>query len=63
MDEKAKNLECFQTGQPVKTSFGLGVIWAINFVDSVIYVVLLKPRSGLYVLRPEQVEVINLSPQ
>lgn len=57
MEEKTNGLEAFHTGQPVVTGFGPGVIRAISFVDNLIYVALSNPRSGLYVLRPEQVEV------
>ncbi len=52
------NIRSFHTGQPVQTDFGPGVVSAISYVDSIIYVSLSREPSALYIFRPEQVEAI-----
>jgi len=52
------NLESFNTGQRVETSFGSGIISAISRIDSIIYVTLSSRPAGLYLFRPEQVKAI-----
>jgi hypothetical protein len=53
------NVESFNLGQKVQTSFGPGIIFAISRVDSIIYVTLSKKADGLYLFRPEQVEAMG----
>jgi len=50
----------FSPGQKVRTSFGPGVVSAFSEIDSIVYVTLSERRSGLYLLRPEQVERLEL---
>ncbi|HJQ68587.1 MAG TPA: hypothetical protein VKA70_06430 [Blastocatellia bacterium] len=50
------SVESFVTGQKVLTGFGPGVVSAISRVDSIIYVTLSNEPTGLYIMRPEQVE-------
>jgi hypothetical protein len=53
------SVESFSPGQRVRTSFGPGTVSAIGRIDSVIYVTLSNESTGLYILRPEQVEAIE----
>ena len=56
------NLTCnllFHPGQKVNTSFGAGVVEAFSSIDSIVYVTLSNRKSGLYLLRPEQVEAAD----
>jgi hypothetical protein len=53
------NVEAFNLGQKVQTSFGPGIISAISRIDSIIYVTLSKKADGLYLFRPEQVEALG----
>ena len=46
----------FTPGQKVSTSFGPGVVSAFSAIDLIVYVALSNDRTGLYLLRPEQVE-------
>jgi hypothetical protein len=52
-------IESFYPGQKVNTSFGAGVVEAFSTIDSIVYVTLSDRRTGLYLLRPEQVEVLS----
>ena len=52
-------IESFVTGQRVQTSFGPGVISAINLIDSIIYVTLSNRPEGLYLFHPEQVQTLG----
>jgi len=42
MSVLSPSLEAFNLGQKVRTSFGMGVISAINRIDSIIYVTRLR---------------------
>jgi hypothetical protein len=53
------SIDSFTIGQRVLTGFGPGVISAIGYVDSIIYVTLDRESAGLYIFRPEQVEAIG----
>ena len=53
----------FSPGQKVRTSFGPGVVSAFSEIDLIVYVALSNRRSGLYLLRPEQVERLEAEPQ
>lgn len=53
------SMEAFNLGQKVRTSFGTGVIAAINRIDSIIYVTLVRRAASLYLFRPEQLEAIK----
>jgi len=53
------SLESFSPGQQVLTGFGIGTVYAINRIDSIIYVTLVKEPAGLYLFRPEQVEALG----
>jgi hypothetical protein len=53
------SIDSFSIGQEVLTGFGPGVISAIGYVDSIIYVTLAEEPAGLYIFRPQQVEVIG----
>lgn len=55
------SVEAFNLGQKVQTSFGPGIISAISRIDSIIYVILSKKADGLYLFRPEQVELLENS--
>lgn len=57
--EMLESIESFHTGQKVYTNFGPGVISAISYIDSIVYVAMSDERSGLYVLRPEQIRATN----
>jgi hypothetical protein len=59
MSALVSSTESFTTGQKVLTGFGPGVVSAISRVDSIIYVTLSKEPSGLYLMRPEQVEAFD----
>lgn len=59
MPALTSNIESFNPGQIVWTSFGLGTISAISHVDSIIYVMLSKQPAGLYLFRPEQVHTLK----
>jgi len=59
MSALSSNVEAFNLGQKVQTSFGPGIISAISRVDSIIYVILSKRADGLYLFRPEQVEAVK----
>jgi hypothetical protein len=54
-----ESIESFHTGQKVYTNFGPGVISAISYIDSIVYVTMTDARSGLYVMRPEQIRAMN----
>jgi hypothetical protein len=58
-----KGMKSFSPGQKVRTSFGPGVVSAFSEIDLIVYVALSNCRSGLYLLRPEQVEQADLDPQ
>ena len=45
----------FSPGQSVGTSFGPGIVSAVSYIDSIVYVALLSEPSALYLLRPEQI--------
>ena len=51
------NIESFTPGQRIQTSFGQGIIKAISYIDSIVYVTLTSDASSLYLFHPEQVEV------
>jgi hypothetical protein len=55
MPALASNIELFSVGQKVLTSFGPGVVSAISYIDSIIYVTLTYEHAGLYLFHPEQV--------
>ncbi len=55
----SSRIDSFNIGQRVLTGFGPGIISAIGYVDSLIYVTLAKQPAGLYIFRPEQVEAID----
>lgn len=57
--ETFDGIDSFHTGQTVKTSFGTGVISAISYVDSIVYVAMSDERSGLYLLRPQQIRATD----
>jgi hypothetical protein len=59
----SSTVELFSRGQRVLTSFGPGVVSAISYVDSILYVTLSEEPEPLYLLRPEQVEPLNADPQ
>ena len=59
MSALATGVEAFSLGQKVKTSFGPGIINAINRIDSILYVILSKDATSLYIFRPEQVEAVD----
>jgi len=59
MSVLSPSLEAFNLGQKVRTSFGMGVISAINRIDSIIYVTLARRAASLYLFRPEQLEAIK----
>jgi len=59
MPALSSSIETFNPGQIVQTSFGLGIISAISHVDSIIYVMLSKQPTGLYLFRPDQVETLK----
>jgi len=48
-------IEAYSPGQSVRTSFGPGIVSAVSYIDSIVYVTLFSEPSALYVLRPEQV--------
>ena len=48
--------QVFYPGQRVQTSFGPGMVYAYSEIDSIVYVTLSGPKTGLYLLRPDQVE-------
>jgi hypothetical protein len=52
-------IDSFNVGQRVLTGFGPGVISAIGYIDSIIYVTLDREPAGLYIFRPEQVEAVG----
>jgi hypothetical protein len=52
-------LSSFTPGQRVRTSFGPGVVSAISYIDSILYVTLADEPEPLYLLRPEQVEPLD----
>jgi hypothetical protein len=56
MSALLSSVESFTTGQRVLTGFGPGVVSAISYIDSIIYVTLSKKPARLYIMRPEQVE-------
>jgi hypothetical protein len=53
----------FSPGQKVRTNFGPGVVSAFSEIDLIVYVALSTRRSGLYLLRPEQVERLEAESQ
>jgi hypothetical protein len=53
------NIESFNPGQRVGTSFGQGIVKAISYIDSIIYVTLTSDTASLYLFHPEQVEVLK----
>ena len=53
------NMESFTPGQLIQTSFGQGIIKAISYIDSIVYVTLSSDASSLYLFHPEQVEVLD----
>jgi len=55
----SSNIETLSPGQKVQTSFGPGIISAISYIDSIVYVTLSNQSAGLYLLRPEQVEAAD----
>ena len=55
----SSRIDSFSIGQRVLTGFGPGIISAIGYVDSIIYVTLAKEPAGLYIFRPEQVEALD----
>lgn len=57
--EASARIEEFSPGQKVDTAFGPGVISAVSIIDSIVYVTLSNERSGLYVLRPEQISRLS----
>ncbi|HKP85838.1 MAG TPA: hypothetical protein VJZ26_07070 [Blastocatellia bacterium] len=59
MSALQSSIEAFNLGQKVQTSFGPGIVSAISRIDSIIYVILSKKADGLYLFRPEQVEVLD----
>jgi hypothetical protein len=52
------SIESFIPGQRVGTSFGQGIVKAISYIDSIIYVTLIRDTTSLYLFHPEQVEVL-----
>ena len=54
-DNTAPSIASLLPGQSVFTSFGPGVISAVNRIDSIVYVVMATGRRGLYLLRPEHI--------
>ena len=58
----AANLGLLELGQKVRTAFGLGVIAAVSQIDSLVYVTFSNSR-GLYVFRPEQLELAEKQQQ
>lgn len=58
MSALISNIRSFYAGQEVRTDFGEGIVSAISYVDSIIYVSLAKEPSALYIFRPEQVEAL-----
>lgn len=52
-------IQSLSIGQRVLTGFGPGVISAIGYVDSIIYVTLAKDPAGLYIFRPEQIGTLD----
>jgi hypothetical protein len=58
MSALISNIRAFYTGQTVQTDFGRGVVSAVSYIDSVIYVSLSREPSALYIFRPEQVEAL-----
>ena len=59
MSALATGVEAFSLGQKVQTSFGVGIISAISHIDAILYVILSKDATSLYIFRPEQVEAID----
>ena len=59
MSALATGVEAFSIGQKVQTSFGSGIITAISYIDSILYITLSKDAASLYIFRPEQVEAID----
>lgn len=59
MSALSSSLAAFNLGQRVRTSFGTGIISAINHIDSIIYVTLSRRAASLYLFRPEQLEAIK----
>ena len=59
MHALSSSIESFGPGQKVQTDFGPGVVAAISHIDSIIYVTLSKEPTGLYLFRPEQVELLD----
>jgi len=59
MSALPSSLDAFNLGQKVRTSFGMGIISAINRIDSIIYVILPKREASLYLFRPEQLEAVK----
>lgn len=57
--EAVDGIDSYHTGQKVSTSFGTGVISAISYVDSIVYVAMSDDRSGLYLLRPQQIRATD----
>jgi hypothetical protein len=57
--ESTASIESLSPGQKVYTSFGPGVVSAVSYVDSIVYVSMTNNRSGLYILRPEQIEIVE----
>ena len=51
------NITTLAPGQCVSTSFGPGIISAVDLIDSIVYVAMATKREGLYLLRPDQIGV------
>ncbi|HVF89046.1 MAG TPA: hypothetical protein VNH22_03190 [Blastocatellia bacterium] len=58
MSALISDIHSFRAGQTVRTDFGEGVVSAVSYIDSIIYVSLSKEPSALYIFRPEQVEAL-----
>ncbi|HYP28483.1 MAG TPA: hypothetical protein VE262_17350 [Blastocatellia bacterium] len=58
MSAVISNIHAFYTGQTVRTDFGQGIVSAVSYIDSVLYVSLSREPSALYIFRPEQVEAL-----
>ena len=59
MSALVNSVEAFSLGQKVQTSFGVGTINAISYIDAILYVTLSNNAASLYVFRPEQVEALD----
>jgi hypothetical protein len=62
MTETGHKAESLSRGQRVWTGFGPGVISAVSQIDSIVYVTLAEHPDGLYLFRPEQIEIGETNP-